>query len=375
MKISTSLIHEHNVKHESGAVIAPIIMATTFERNEDQLTYPQGYLYSRWDNPNRASLENKLAIVEGGTTAICFASGLAAATAVFQSLKSGDHIVMADDTYFTMRTIVNTLYAGFGLSYTLVDMTNLEELKNAIQPNTKLIWMESPSNPAIKVTDLAAVVQIAKVHNCFTVADNTWATPFYTKPLALGVDIVLHSTTKYLGGHSDILGGALIFKEQNERTEFIKKVQMYSGAVPSPFECWLLCRSMTTFTARMSIHSSNALKLAKYLEKEPKIDRVLYPGLPSHPQHIIAKKQMKGGYGGMLSILVKGGREPALKLCSLLKLFTHATSLGGVESLIEHRVSIESADSKTPDNLLRISVGIEDIDDLIADFKQALKLL
>jgi cystathionine gamma-synthase len=375
MKISTSLIHEHNVKHESGAVIAPIIMATTFERNEDQLTYPQGYLYSRWDNPNRASLEKKLAIVEGGTTAICFASGLAAATAVFQSLKSGDHIVMADDTYFTMRTIVNTLYAGFGLSYTLVDMTNLEELKNAIQPNTKLIWMESPSNPAIKVTDLEAVVQIAKAHNCFTVADNTWATPFYTKPLALGVDIVLHSTTKYLGGHSDILGGALIFKEQNERTEFIKKVQMYSGAVPSPFECWLLCRSMTTFTARMPIHSSNALKLAKYLEKEPKIDTVLYPGLPSHPQHIIAKKQMKGGYGGMLSILVKGGREPALKICSLLKLFTHATSLGGVESLIEHRVSIESADSKTPDNLLRISVGIEDIDDLIADFKQALKLL
>jgi cystathionine gamma-synthase len=375
MKISTSLIHEHNVKHESGAVIAPIVMATTFERNEDQLTYPQGYLYSRWDNPNRASLENKLAIVEGGTMAICFASGLAAATAVFQSLKSGDHIVMADDTYFTMRTIVNTLYAGFGLSYTLVDMTNLEEVKKAIQPNTKLIWMESPSNPSIKVTDIEAVVQIAKAHNCFTVADNTWATPFYTKPLALSVDIVLHSTTKYLGGHSDILGGALIFKENNERTDFIKKVQIYSGAVPSPFECWLLCRSMTTFTARMPIHSSNALKLAKYLEKEPKIDRVLYPGLPSHPQHIIAKKQMKGGYGGMLSILVKGGREPALKLCSLLKLFTHATSLGGVESLIEHRVSIESSDSKTPDNLLRISVGIEDIDDLITDFKQALELL
>ncbi len=375
MKISTRLIHEHNVKHESGAVIAPIIMATTFERKEDQLTFPQGYVYSRSDNPNRASLENKLAILEGGATAISFASGLAAATAVFQSLKSGDHIVMADDTYFTMRTIVNTLYAGFGLSYTLVDMTNLEELKNAIQPNTKLVWMESPSNPAIKITDLEAVVQIAKAHHCFTVADNTWATPFYTKPLALGVDIVLHSTTKYLGGHSDILGGALIFKEQNERTEFIKKVQQYSGAVPSPFDCWLLCRSLTTFTARMPIHSSNAFKLAKYLEKEKKIDKVLYPGLPSHPQHTIAKKQMKGGYGGMLSIWVKGGQEPALKLCSLLKLFTHATSLGGVESLIEHRVSIESSDSKTPDNLLRISVGIEDINDLIADFKQALKLL
>jgi cystathionine gamma-synthase len=375
MKISTSLIHEHNVKHESGAVIAPIVMSTTFERNEDQLTYPQGYSYSRYDNPNRNSLEHKLAAIEGGIDAICFASGLAAATAVFQSLKSGDHIVIADDTYFSIRTILNTLYAGFGLSYTLVDLTHLENLENAIQPNTKLIWMESPSNPSIKVTDLKAVVQIANAHNCFTVADNTWATPFYTKPIELGVDIVLHSTTKYLGGHSDMLGGALIFKERNERTETIKKVQMFAGAVPSPFDCWLLNRSLTTFTARMTIHSSNALELAKFLEKEPKLDKVLYPGLLSHPQHIIAKKQMKGGYGGMLSILVKGGREPALKLCSHLKLFTHATSLGGVESLIEHRLSIESTDSKTPDNLLRISVGIEDIDDLIEDFKQALDSL
>lgn len=375
MKISTSLIHEHNVKHESGAVNAPLVMATTFERNDDQITYPQGYLYGRWDNPNRHSLESKLAIMEGGETAISFASGLAAATAVFQCLKSGDHIVMADDTYFTMRTIVNTLYAHFGLNYTLVDLTDIENLKKAIQPNTKVIWMESPSNPAIKVTDLEAVVEIAKEHNCFTVADNTWATPLYTNPIALGVDIVLHSTTKYIGGHSDITSGALVFKENNERTAFIKKVQMFSGAVPSPFDCWLLCRSLTTFSARMPIHSENAMKLAQFLEQQPKIERVLYPGLPSHPQHTVAKKQMKGGYGGMLSILVKDGRESALNLCKHLKLFTHATSLGGVESLIEHRLSIESADSKTPDNLLRVSVGIEDIDDLIDDFRQALTLV
>lgn len=355
--------------------MAPIVMSTTFKRNEDQLTYPQGYSYSRYDNPNRNALENKLAALESGSSALCFASGLAAATAVFQSLKSGDHVVLADDTYFSIRTILNTLYAGFGLSYTLVDLTNLDNLEKSIQPNTKLIWMESPSNPSIKVTDLQAVVQIAKAHNCFTVADNTWATPYYTKPIELGVDIVLHSTTKYLGGHSDILGGALIFKEQSERTELIKKVQMYSGAVPSPFDCWLLGRSLTTFTARMAIHSSNALALATFLETQPKLERVLYPGLSSHPQHTTAKKQMKGGYGGMLAILVKGGREPALKLCSLLKLFTHATSLGGVESLIEHRLSIEGAESKTPDSLLRISVGIEDIDDLVADFKEALKLL
>ncbi len=375
MKLSTALIHQHNVKHNSGAVMSPIVLATTFERNEDQLTYPQGYLYSRYDNPNRNSLENKLAIMESGVTCISFASGLAAATAVFQSLKSGDHIILADDTYFSMRTIVHALYADFGLSYSLVDLTNLENLRQSIQPNTKLIWLESPSNPSIKVTDIEAIVKVAKEYGCFTVADNTWATPLYTKPLKLGVDIVLHSTTKYMGGHSDILGGALIFKENNERTAFIKKVQCFGGATPSAFDCWLLCRSLATFTIRMSIHSANAMKLAKFLEKESKLESVLYPGLPSHPQHAIAAKQMRGGYSGMLAILVKGGEEKALKLCSLLKLFTHATSLGGVESLIEHRKSIESADSVTPNNLLRISVGIEDIGDLIADFKQALKLL
>lgn len=313
--------------------------------------------------------------MEGGADCICFASGLAAATAVFQSLKSGDHVVMADDTYFSMRTIINTLYAGFGLNYTLADFTKLHEVEKAILPATKLIWMESPSNPSIKVTDIAAIVKIAKRHNCITVADNTWATPLYTQPLELDVDIVLHSTTKYIGGHSDVLGGALVFKEYNERSEFIKKVQCYGGATPSAFDCWLLCRSLTTFSARMAIHSANAQKLAHYLEQEPKIEKVMYPGLPSHPQHDIAARQMKGGYGGMLSILVQGGKEKALRLCALLKLFTHATSLGGVESLIEHRKSTESPDSTTPDHLLRISVGIEDIDDLIGDFKQALEKL
>ncbi|MBK6947387.1 MAG: aminotransferase class I/II-fold pyridoxal phosphate-dependent enzyme [Haliscomenobacter sp.] len=375
MKLSTALIHRHNIKDPSGAVMSPLIMATTFERNEDQLTMPQGYLYSRYDNPNKNALELKIADMEGGAACISFASGLAAATAIFQSLKSGDHIVMADDTYFSMRTIVHTLYAGFGLSYSLADFTNPGDLRQAIQPNTKLLWMESPSNPSIKVTDIKAIVEIAREHGCITVADNTWATPFYTRPLDLGVDIVLHSTTKYFGGHSDILGGALVFKENNEKTVFIKKVQCYGGAVPSPFDCWLLCRSLTTFTARMAIHSANAMKLARFLEKEPKIERVLYPGLPSHPQHAIAARQMKGGYGGMLSVLVKGGRENALKLCSLLQLFTHATSLGGVESLIEHRKSTEGPDSVTPDNLLRISVGIEAVEDLIKDFKQALKRL
>jgi cystathionine gamma-synthase len=310
--------------------------------------------------------------MENGKACVSFSSGLAAATAVFQSLKTGDHIILPDDAYFSLYNILDKLFSGFGLTYTKVDMTDLNKLQSSIQPNTKLIWMETPSNPAIKVTDIAAVVAIAQQHHCFTVADNTWATPFYTQPLELGVDIVMHSTTKYLGGHSDILGGALIFKEENERSEFIKNCQKYGGAVPSPYDCWLLCRSLTTFSARMPIHSNNALQLAQYLETHAKIERVLYPGLPSHPQHAVANKQMKNGYGGMLSILVKGKREEALKLTANLKLFAHATSLGGVESLVEHRKSVEGDASLTPDNLLRVSVGIEDVKDLIKDFEEAL---
>ncbi|MBX9782104.1 MAG: aminotransferase class I/II-fold pyridoxal phosphate-dependent enzyme [Chitinophagaceae bacterium] len=372
MELSTRIIHEDNVKDKSGAVMSPIVLSTTFERNDDGLTYPEGYVYSRYDNPNRQSLEHKLAMMENGKACVSFSSGLAAATAVFQSLKTGDHIILPDDAYFSLYNILTHLFSGFGLSFTKVDMTDLNKLQSSVQPNTKLIWMETPSNPLIKVTDIAAVVAIAKEHKCFTVADNTWATPFYTQPLELGVDIVMHSTTKYLGGHSDILGGALIFKEENERSEFIKNCQKYGGAVPSPYDCWLLCRSLTTFHARMPVHSNNAMQLAHYLETHPKIERVLYPGLPSHPQHAIAKKQMKNGYSGMLSILVKGGEAAALKLAGALKLFTHATSLGGVESLIEHRKSTEGPASATPENLLRISVGIEAVNDLIADFESAL---
>ena len=375
MEFSTKIIHEDNIKDSSGAVMSPIILSTTFERGDDGVSIPSGFFYSRYDNPNRHSLEGKLAKMESGSSCVSFASGLAAATAVFQSLKSGDHIVLPDDTYFSIRTILEMMFSDFGLSYSLVDMTNLDELKAAFKPSTKLVWIESPSNPLIKVTDIAAVVTIAKAHQCFTVADNTWATPFYTRPLELGVDIVLHSTTKYLGGHSDILGGALIFKEDNDLYTKIRAFQKYGGAVPSAFDCWLLCRSLNSFTARMPLHSVNAMQLAQHLETESKIERVLYPGLPSHPQHEVAKKQMTGGYGGMLSILVKGDRQNALKLATTLKLFTHATSLGGVESLIEHRKSIEGPQSATPDNLLRISVGIEHINDLIEDFKQALKLI
>ena len=372
MELATKLIHEHNVQHSSGAVTPPLVLSTTFERAADGISYPEGYVYARYDNPNRHSLEQKLALMEGGAACVSFASGLAAATAVFQSLRNGDHVLMPDDAYFSMYAILDQLFPQFGISYSKVDMTNLPAVTAAIQANTRLIWMETPSNPLLKITDIAALTELAQQHGCTTVADNTWATPFCTMPLQLGVDIVLHSTTKYIGGHSDVLGGALVFQQTNERYEAIRNVQKYGGAVPAPFDCWLLCRSLTTFSARMHIHCSNAIQLAQYLEAHPKIERVLYPGLSSHPQHQVAAAQMQQGFGGMLSILVQGGRQQALQVAGSLQLFAHATSLGGVESLIEHRKSVEGDASATPDNLLRVSVGIEAINDLIADFEKAL---
>ncbi|MFZ9718864.1 MAG: trans-sulfuration enzyme family protein [Chitinophagaceae bacterium] len=372
MHSNTRIIHEDNIKEPSGGVVSPLVFATSFERGEDGISLPGGYLYSRYDNPNRHALESKLAKMEQGVACISFASGLAAATAVFQSLKSGDHILLPDDCYFSVKTIVNKLFAGFGLSCSAVDMSDPHKVEAAIQPNTKLIWIETPSNPMLKIADIEALVLLAKKHQCFTVADNTWATPYHTLPLLLGVDIILHSTTKYLGGHSDILGGALIFRETNERYEFIRAHQQYGGAVPAPFDCWLLCRSIQTFHARMPIHNTNAMELATYLEKHPAIKEVRYPGLASHPQHALAAKQMQNGFGGMLSIRLKAGKDAALKTATSLKLFAHATSLGGVESLIEHRQSTEGPDTKTPDDLLRVSVGIENAADLIADFEATL---
>jgi cystathionine gamma-synthase len=370
--LSTALIHEGHYSDVSNSVMPPIVLSTTFERGEDQLSLPGGYLYSRYDNPNRHTLEAKLAMLENGTEAITFASGLAASMAVFHSLQAGDHILLPDDIYFGVRNIIAKLYPQWQLTFSAVDMSDTAQVLAAIRPETRLLWMETPSNPAVKVTDISAMVAIAQAHQLLTVADNTWATPYFTQPLELGVDISLHSTTKYLGGHSDILGGALIFREKTERSTFIRDYQRIGGAVPSPFDCWLLSRSLATFMARMPIHAANAQRLAEYLEGHQAIEQVMYPGLRSSPFHEVASRQMQGGFGGMLSILVKGGQQAALDVCARLQIFRHATSLGGVESLIEHRRSVEGPDSPSPDNLLRISVGIEHIDDLLADFEQAL---
>jgi cystathionine gamma-synthase len=368
----TLAIHAGHFEDHSRSVMPPIVLSTTFERGEDGLSFPGGYIYNRYNNPNRQALETKLAALENGTEAITFASGLAAAMAVMQTLGAGSHVIIPDDIYFLVRSIVVNLYGKWGLSLTAVDMSNPKTVQKAIQPNTKLIWMETPSNPRLKLCDLTAIAAIAKAKNILTVCDNTWGTPYFQRPLELGVDISMHSTTKYMGGHSDILGGALIFREKTEVSEFIRSYQRIGGAVPSPFDCWLLCRSLATFGARMPIHGKNAHQLADFLTTHPKIEQVLYPGLKTDPYHRVAKKQMKNGFGGMLSILVKGGQENALKVAKNLEIFTHATSLGGVESLIEHRKSIEGVGSPSPENLLRVSVGLENINDLIDDFKQAL---
>jgi len=373
MKIETIAIHAGNMSHDSsGAVVQPVVTATTFKRAEDG-GYPGGHVYSRASNPNRTALENVLAKLEGGADATAFSSGNAAGMAVFQSLKPGSHVIAPDDMYHGLRNQLKNLFADI-LTFDFIDVNDLAILDDYINPNTALIWLETPSNPLLKITNIRNVVDIAKKNKIKVAVDNTFATPICQQPLSLGADLVMHSTTKYFGGHSDVMGGALICKEKDEWWQKIRQVQEYGGAIPSPHDCYMLVRSIKTLPYRMRGHVSNALLLAQYLEAQPQVEKVLYPGLYSHPQYSIAKQQMLS-FGGMLSFCVKGGADEAKKVINALKLFTQATSLGGVESLIEHRYSVEGPDSKTPKNLLRVSVGLENIEDLIEDISLAISTL
>jgi cystathionine gamma-synthase len=370
MKIETIAIHASNhTDGSSKAVIQPITLSTTFVREADG-SFPAGYIYSRSSNPNRTSLENVLAKLEDGVDAAAFSSGNAAGMTVFQTLKPGTHVICPDDMYHGLRNQLKTLFAGI-LEFDFIDINDIDVLISHIKPNTGLIWIETPSNPLLKITDIKKIVEIAHKHNIKVACDNTFATPIGQQPLALGVDLVMHSSTKYFGGHSDLMGGALITPEKNEWWAKIRQVQEMGGAIPSPMDCYFLARSIKTLPYRVRGHVHNAQLLAEYLEKHPKVEKVMYPGLPSHPQHQIAKDQMKN-FGGMLSFCVKGGSDEARKVINKLNIFTQATSLGGVESLIEHRASVEGPDTKTPHNLLRVSVGLEHIDDLIEDISQAL---
>jgi len=369
----TEAVHRgHEADETYGAVSMPIILSTTFERGSEGQFLEGRDIYARSSNPNRRALESKLAALEGGTFAAAFSSGQAATMSIFHSLGQGAHIIIPDDIYYGTRVMIDVLYQRWGLEYSAVDMTNLELIQQNLKPHTRLIWIESPSNPSLKITNIKEVVTLAKARNILTACDNTWASSFYTQPLNLGVDAVMHSSTKYFGGHSDITGGCVVTNEQSHLSQLIREFQTLGGAVPSAFDCWLLYRSLSSYPLRMKAHGNNALQLAGFLESHPAIEQVYYPGLPSNKYYELATEQMKGGYGGMLSILVKGGAKETLKLASNLKLITHATSLGGVESLVDHRQSAEGAHSMSPPNLLRVSVGIENIEDLIRDFDQAL---
>ncbi len=373
MKKSISTLCAHagtQAVENSGAVAAPLYLSTTF-RYPPTGEAPSGYTYSRESNPTRTMLESILAEMEGGVAAAAFSSGSAAAQATFQSMNPGDHIIVNDRIYSGVRKMLVDIFIPWGLQVSFVDLTNVENLEKAIQPNTALVWTETPTNPDLKIIDIKALSNICKPLHIKLAIDNTFASPMLQQPLLLGADLVMHSTTKYLGGHSDLTSGALITAENNEWWQKIVHIQKVLGAIAAPFDCWLLMRGIRSFVPRMKMQVANAKQIALFLEKHPKVEQVLYPGLLSHQGHEIAAKQMDD-FGAMISILIKGGKKNAIEILQKLKVFTNATSLGGTESLAEHRQSAEGPFSTTPSNLIRLSIGLENTEDLIADLSQAM---
>jgi cystathionine gamma-synthase len=371
MKIETLAVHAgHTIDPATGAVAAPIYLSTTFERDVDG-AYPRGFMYTRNSNPNREALERGMSALEGGAAAAAFASGTGATMAILQALAPDDHILAHIDAYYGTSRLIREIFLRWGLKADFVDMSDLAAVKKALQPNTKLAWAETPSNPLLKIVDLAAVAYIVHHAGALFVCDNTWA-PVLQRPFDLGADLIMHSTTKYFGGHCDVMGGVVVAKSDSDFLQRIRSIQYEGGAVPSPFDCWLILRGMRTLPWRMRAHSDNAMKVAEFLAGHAKVARVYYPGLNSHPGHDIAARQMSL-FGGMLSFEVRDGRDAAMSVAAKTKIFIRATSLGGVESLIEHRASIEGAGTTSPEGLLRLSIGLENADDLIEDLDQALR--
>lgn len=379
----------------TGAVMTPIYQTSTYVQASPGVV-KDGYDYSRSKNPTRTALEANLASLEGARHAFCFSSGLGAMDCVLHMLRAGDHIVLCDDVYGGSFRIIDKVFSHLGITATRVDMTDLAATERAITDRTRLVWLETPTNPMLKVIDIEAVVQLTRRktggkpgaagawsstgEGAMVVVDNTFATPYLQNPLALGADIVTHSCTKYIGGHSDVVGGALMTNDDALAAR-IKFLQNAVGAVPSPMDCFLLLRSTKTMHVRVERHCQNAMKIARWLEGRPEIERVIYPGLESHPQHAVAKRQMgERGFGGMITAVLKGGLEDARRFLERVRLFSLAESLGGVESLIEHPAIMTHASVPAEnraalgivDGLVRLSVGIEDVEDLIADLEQAL---
>src|ERR1700723_2930228 len=371
-KLQTQSIHSgRHVDPATGAVTAPLYTSTTFERDPDG-GFSRHYFYGRIDNPNRNSLEECLSDLEGGIEAVAFSSGMAASLAVFQALAPGEHVILHRDLYFGVRELVTGLFSRWGLKHSFVDMRNIEEIRKASRPETKLLWLETPTNPLVEIVDIRPVAECARSLGVPLACENTFATPVLQRPLELGADLVVHALTKYLSGHSDVLGGAVVFGQKSDLAARIKEFQRVGGAVLSPFDCWLIMRGLQTLVPRMRLHCENARQVAEYLSTHPAVAVVHYPGLATDPGHAIAARQMRD-FGGMLSFEIRGGREEAFAFTSRLKLIVRATSLGGTHSLIEHRASIEGAFSRSPESLLRLSVGLEGAADLIADLDQALR--
>lgn len=361
----------------TGAIMTPIYQTSTYVQKSPGKVIGE-YDYSRAANPTRTALEANIANLEGGKHGLCFSSGVAATGAVLHLLSSGDKVLLGDDVYGGTNRLFHRVFAQLGIETVLVDMTDLDAVSSAIDERTKLIWLETPTNPTLKIADIKAISEIAKASSLILAVDNTFATPYLQNPLSLGADIVCHSTTKYIGGHSDAIGGVLITNDADLHQR-LKFIQLSEGAVPGIMECFLLLRSTKTLHVRMQRHCENAAKIAQHLDNHPKVEKVIYPGLESHPQHELAKMQMCG-FGGMITIYIKGGLEESRAMLEKTHLFACAESLGGVESLIEHPAIMTHAsvpaDQRAKlgisDNLIRLSVGIEGVDDLIADLDQAL---
>jgi len=360
----------------TGAIMTPIFQTSTYV--QESPGKHKGYDYSRTHNPTRTALEKNIASLEEGKYGLAFSSGMSAISTITQMLNAGDHIICSDDVYGGTFRLFDKVLKKFNLEFDFIDLTGLQSLERHIKNTTKLVWLESPSNPLLKLIDIEATARIAKSRGIVTVVDNTFATPFFQKPLKLGADIVMHSTTKYLNGHSDVIGGALVMNDQELYTK-LQFLQNAAGGVPGPFDCFLVLRGIKTLAIRMERHAENALKIAQFLENHPKVRKVIYPGLSSHPQHELAKRQM-AGFGGIVTFFIKGGLEAARKFLERVKVFSLAESLGGVESLIEHPAIMTHASLPKEirekigisDELIRVSVGIENIDDLIDDLKNAL---
>ena len=368
---ATLAVHAGNEPDPAtGAVAPPIHLATTF-RHGPAGERVAGYEYQREGNPTNDRLREALMALEGGEEAMTFASGMAAMTTLLESLPRGARVLFPDDCYSGLRMLFAEFLPERGIVVVTLDMSDLDAVRAACAQSVAMLWIETPSNPLLKISDIGALAEVGHAAGAVVVVDNTFATPLLQRPLALGADIAMHSTTKYFGGHSDVLGGALVFARKDALAAKVAHRLHVTGAVMSPFSAWLTLRGCRSLGARMAMHCANARKVVDFLAAHPAVERVNHPGLASHPGHAVAATQMRD-FGAMLSVQLRGGREAALAMAGKLQLFTNATSLGGCESLIEHRASVEGPSPQSPQNLLRISVGLEDADDLVADLAQAL---